>query len=143
VGQSTDGIVAYGYNLGGDEDEWKGLVGGRPAWLGEGRKDFAEVVAQRLLRAVDAPVPKYSWHAEGEVKKILQVEFARHCSCDYPEWILAVAGTVTTAYRGYPKLFDPGTRPVGADAILAKALATLELEVTGAPGWIVASYWDW
>lgn len=136
MGQSTDAILAYGYDLGGNEDEWRiknlGPCGTLTTpWydetsddLDEEDSDFADLV-EKQLRNVPA--------AAG-------VEIVSHCSSSSPLYILAATHTI--ARRGYPKVIDAAqvADTAAMDARLAAACAALGIEpADDRPQWLLAS----
>jgi hypothetical protein len=154
---STDAILAYGYDLGGD-DEWKiheaGEYGELPTldWYDpETDEDGFEEMAERRLLAEVAGFAETDWRAEGyhnrkrEARARLGVEFDTYCSDECPMYLLAAH--VTTVHRGGIQVMDPADlarRPVeqGWDAKLAAALAALGLTpVQDQPRWLLCSYW--
>lgn len=141
MGTSTDGILAYGYDLGEEirfkdhgEDE-------TPDWYDE--DDPLESFQKRLLTAVG--FTETEWRAEGyferkkAAEKLVVVEFDSHCSGDYPMYLLGAV--IHTASRGHARDMD-FTLPENADERLAWAVETLGLDVGDQkPRWLLASYW--
>jgi hypothetical protein len=142
MGQSTDGIVAFGFNLG---EELPG------AWVDEegdsGGFDFEEfVLAQAGVKYPDGEFkrndPRWDTYrkAREEALAACPAKLVTHCSCDYPMFFLAVNVTETSASRGSAEEFDPKTP--SADQI--KALKTfckqhgIEWQT---PKWHVFSLW--
>ncbi len=144
MGVSTDGILCYGVNLGGecsgesvvdefpwdkhdgDEEEWWRYING---FTEEWTRATSDAYFKRC-KAFDAKHP-------------FPVEIVRHGSGDYTDIIIAVKGTVTTAKRGYPEEIDRGA-VASASAILAHSKFLAEhLGVTTADGpeWILCSMW--
>jgi hypothetical protein len=154
VSTSTDGILAYGYDLGGDEGI-KVVEGGKYGDIDE--LDIPEVddeheyyggLADRLLlklyRAIpDAPPVEYGWHNLTQAH--YGVTLAHHCSADYADWILATVDF--SASRGRPEtipIAELEARRVAEDwdGKLAHALSVLGLTPTQEkPAWLLASYW--
>ncbi|QJA43039.1 hypothetical protein [Phaeobacter phage MD18] len=97
MGTSTDGILAYGVALHDyDELPYEELP------FANGTESFEELIHQL------AGLPAYgeeghSFDKQREAEEAFPLELVRHCSGDYPNWILAVRGTVKTANRGYPE----------------------------------------
>ncbi len=73
------------------------------------------------------------------------VVLVEHCSDECPEHILAIEGTETTAYRGYPKDIPSDALAVGEG--WAEEIASfvqkygLAEAVEGEPRWLLCSYW--
>ena len=152
MGQSTNGMLVYGYDLGGDEDGWQIAEENIAAFLEWGSGEDGDLVEKgkvRLLASVG--FTETDWRADGyhERKKAaeerLGVEFESYCSGDYPMWLLA-AHTVTV-YRGDCKEIDfaalEKARTEGDwDAKLAHAIQVLGITPTQEkPGWLLVSYW--
>lgn len=157
MGQSTDAILAYGYDLGSNESGWKireaGEYGELPAlpWYGpQGDDDFQSAAERRLLADI-AGFTETDWQVDGyfarerEAKARLGVTFDTYCSGDYPMYLLATH--VTTVYRGDTEHIDPADmlrRPAaeGWDAKLTAAVTALGITpVQAEPQWLLCSYW--
>lgn len=76
MGQSTDGILFYGY-----------------CWSEEG--DTEEIFGT-----------DDTYDMSEESKKLFGVEISSHCSCDYPIPYIYISETEITASRGYPEKID-------------------------------------
>jgi hypothetical protein len=157
MGQSTNGILAYGYDLGGDEEFKVQGVGEygelKLDWYdpeAEDGDDFQAAAERRLLVAsgftetYEDGRPDY-FGRESAAKEALGVEFESYCSGDYPMFVLAAKAL--TAYRGdcdvidMAALSDPAVL-AGYDEKLSAALAALGLTpVQEAPAWLLCSYW--
>ncbi|MGW2010910.1 hypothetical protein [Streptomyces nigrescens] len=158
MGQSTDGILAYGYDLGGD-DGWKireaGEYGELPAfdWYDEEAEDgdFQEAAEKRLLAEVAGFAEEWSsgndgyFEREREAKARLGVEFDTYCSGDYPMFLLATK--VITVRRGDIKAIDMADLAVTPemnqwDEKLRAALNALGITPTQEQAqWLLCSYW--
>jgi hypothetical protein len=152
---STDAILAYGYNLGGDEDTWQvreaGEYGELPAldWLDE--DDFQAAAERRLLAEVAGFTEEWQAGVDGYFERRraaearLGVQFETYCSGSYPMFILAAH--VTTVRRGACEEVDPldlQQRPEQQawDAKLDAAVKALGLTPTQErPRWLLCSYW--
>ena len=71
-------------------------------------------------------------------------KLVNYCACEYPMYIIAVPGTVTTVYRGSPQQLDTAevftVDPEKLEvytAFLKKYMPELEDE----PSWFLSSYW--
>jgi hypothetical protein len=153
---STDGILAYGYDLGGGEG-WKlqdcGEYGELPElpWFNEDSDDDFQSAAERRLLAELADFTETDWQVDGyharqrDAKARLGVEFDTYCSGEYPEFLLATK--VITVYRGDVKHIDMAALTVepkmnGWDEKLRAALTALGITpVQDKPRWLLASYW--
>ncbi len=152
---STDAILAYGYDLGGEE-EWRveqldedGAL--QLDWFDPEAEDadFIETATDRLLAG--AGFTETDWHAPGyfdrkaEAETRVGVEFDTYCSGDYPLYVIA-AKRVTVA-RGYIENLDLAA--LARDVIelrwdekLAAALQVLGITPKQSkPGWLLCSYW--
>lgn len=155
MGQSTNAVLAYGYDLGSDED-WKMLEideDGVPtlAWYEADNDDddFVEQAKKHLLAAagfIEADWDAEDWserHKAAEAR--VGVEFETYCHGEYPMYVLATK--VITAYRGDSKVLDLAAlmaEPTehGWDDKLAAALTVLGITPKQEkPGWVLCSYW--
>lgn len=153
MGVSTDGILAYGYNLGGDDSGWEVAqadeYGGLTLdWLDED-DDFAAEAEKRLLAA--AGFTETDWQVDGyfarekAAKEGLGVKFESYCSGDYPLYVLAAK--VITVSRGYVEHIDmtelvEAPNVHGWDDKLRGALEILGLTPKQeSPRWLLCSYW--
>lgn len=160
MGTSTDGILAYGYDLGGSGNEWlfaevDGEYGPPTMpWFLEateaddpdGERDYGGLFMDRLLAVhgfteTDWQVDGY-WDRKQAAEEALGVELVFHCSGEYPMVILAAKSV--TARRGSPKTIDPEwlADVHHANDRLAWALTALGVtpKATG-PAWLLASNW--
>lgn len=162
MGTSTDAILAYGYDLGSEDD---GLnLADPPDWLGydedgdrddEENTDLNDVIVRRLYEALDdvpAANPEYvSYDMEQIVQQRYGVELVGHCSGEYRMWILAAWHVV--AGRGHPERLDLDELRVAEtrddfDDKLRKACEVLGFTPAWPggtpvePGWLLASDWD-
>ncbi|MFJ4627118.1 hypothetical protein [Streptomyces sp. NPDC088847] len=135
MGQSTDALLVYGYNLGGPPEEWYVQETGSYGlldvpWWDQEQDDptFTEAAATRLR---EADVHGVTLHV--------------HCTRDYPEYLLAAHAV--KAHRGYPQTLDlddllrSQLTSDGWQSQLSAALTALGLTPTqDAPGWLLAVY---
>jgi hypothetical protein len=138
MGVETDGILAFGYDLGSEDEGWKvrevdeygGLVG--TAWHDPDDEDpdFEAKMADVLERA-DVPG---------------NVTVKTHCSDGSPQFILAAK--VITANRGTPVPLDLSALDANAAEQcwgdqLEAAFDALGLTPTQPrPRWLLCSYWE-
>jgi hypothetical protein len=156
MGQSTDAILAYGYNLGGEEGwelEGVGEYGEMPTldWYNPEDDDFQGAAEFRLLAEIAGFTER--WHSgndgyferERAARARLGVEFDTHCSDSYPMYLLAAH--VITVRRGSVQNIDMAALVVepqthGWDEKLHAAIRALGITPTqGKPKWILCSYW--
>ena len=118
MGVSTDGILVFGIPL------EEGVEFPEVANFDD---DFEEYLYQK--RRDDPNFP---------------VELVSHCSCEYPMYILAIAGTEFSASRGYVQKIDnlPTVTETQIDQLRAFAEAhDLDDWLDGEPGWYLCSNW--
>ena len=154
MGTSTNGILAYGYDLQGlgEGMRFKDLAEyDVPDWIRDadedtGWKDFEYAAERRLL---DAHGFTETWETrvteegyfsrEQAAKTAMGVQIESHCSSEYSMFLLAAK--VMIARRGFPETID-FTLPDDADERLAWAVEVLGLDVGDQkPRWLLASYW--
>lgn len=150
MSQSTNGILAYGYDIAGGDAEWKVREVGEYGelkldWLDEDDGDFATAAEKRLLAAAGFTETDYTadgyFKREREAEARSGVEFESYCSGDYPMYLLAAKGSVTTAYRGDCKAIDFTVHPEWDDKLRA-ALGALGMTPTQERArWLLCSYW--
>lgn len=139
MGTSTNGMLAYGYDLGeefGFEDT------AEPDWYDE--TDGWQESAEKALLAAHG-FTETDWRVDGyfarleAAKKEMGVEFDVYCSGDYPLYL--IAAKVQTVYRGDADPVDM-TLPDNADERIAWALGVLGVKPKAdKPQWLLASYW--
>ena len=148
MGQSTDGILAYGYDLGGDS-EWRLADTPATAALAEEGYWDTETAETALLAAVGFVEVDYKTLGYFDRRRAAQervgVKLMTYCSLDYPQYLL-VAHAIRV-YRGDVKEIDMGElaeAPLvhGWDDKLRAALETLGLTPTQERAkWLLVSYW--
>ena len=156
MGTSTDAILAYGYDLGGPEDEWRveqlnddGEL--QLDWFNPEADDadFVEAAAGQLLTAAGFTETDYKAAGYFARKRTAQerigVEFNSYCSGDYPLFLIATK-RITVA-RGHIAQLDLAAlaaevKTNGWDDKLHAALTVLGLTPKqDKPGWLLCSYW--
>lgn len=160
MGRSTNGMLVYGFDLGGSDDEWKirevDEYGGLELpWLNSEDEDDDgfQGTAEKMLLADVGFTEEWSEGAgargyfdrEKEAKSRVGVEFDTYSSGDYPQYVLAAK--VVTVYGGEVGMLDM-VEMVEApaandwDAKLAHALSVLGITPTQEKAaWFVCSYW--
>lgn len=141
MSQSTDAILAFGFNL-TDEDE--SLAELFSIEDDDGEFEFDEWIAQRAgvsYRSGMSP-EEYGAYSAAKDRALAEcpVEVVTHCSDEYRMHFLALRGTVTTANRGYPKAVTTWT-PEQARIDAMKAFCEEHGLDWQAPGWHLFSYW--
>ncbi|MFB7162302.1 hypothetical protein [Streptomyces sp. NPDC056242] len=156
MGQSTDAILAYGYDLGEGLQNIReaGEYGELPplSWLDEnGDEDLADAVERRLLAEVIGFTETWSSGNEGyfgrerEAKARLGVEIQTYCSESCPMYVLAAH--VIRVSRGDAEMLHPRSladQPdlEGWDEKLRVALEALGITPTQERAqWLLCSYW--
>lgn len=157
MGTSTNAILAYGYDLGGGDDEWRVAQvddDGFPQvdWIdadAEDDVDFPEAAIDHLR--VAAGFTETDWRADGyfdrqkAIDEQIGVEFETYCSADYSSYLLAAKAI--TVRRGDCKILDLAALQAevetnGYDAKLRAACEVLGITPTQEkPSWLLVSYW--
>lgn len=119
MGVSTDGQISFGISFpeeytfpwsddrwGGDENEWW-IVGVRrykpPFQLYDESGEYIDGV-----KPSEEKISEFYRHKRDFKKENpMPVEIVRHCSYDYPMYIIAAPGTHIKNSRGYPEIFEP------------------------------------
>lgn len=136
--QSTDAILAYGYDLGPDafEGDWKlkevdALGELDVAWWRDSPEDFLSAAELRL----------------GEVLPGHGIEVVDYCSDRSPAYVLAVKASVIRAHRGKVEVLNPLELAEQAatgewDSQLTAALRALLITPTREKAaWLMCSWW--
>lgn len=153
MGISTNGMLVYGYNLGGDEGGWKVKETDEYdcltlPWWDDDSDDFASEVEARLLASVGfteewSPDSGYYDRKRAAQAKV-HVSLESYCSGEYPMWILAAHEI--TVWRGDVKVIDFDKLQTQAqaqdwDAKLSAAIDALGITPLQAfPEWLLVSY---
>lgn len=161
MGQSTDGIICYGVDL-GEELPWVANeeVWGKLEEHGFGPDDCDDEVMAYLLGGLpmfksDLVSGTDEWGVEytayykerDRILKDFGVTLVRHCSGECPMYILAMTSTVKEASRGTPEELDiPSmmSAPCMPYAISGMEEAMQKIGVTGEfnPKWLLCSMWS-
>lgn len=155
MGQSTDGILAYGYDLGEgfEKIQEAGEYGELPplTWFDPEHTDDLIEAAELHLLAQVAGFTETDWSADGyfdrqrKAKARLGVQFETYCSDSCPMHLLAAK--VITVRRGAVEDIDMTALAVepemnGWNDKLRAALTALGITPQQAePRWLLASYW--
>jgi hypothetical protein len=143
MSESTDGVLAYGYNLGGADDGWSGLAEDHDG--NDGLDDDWEALTTRLYSSIPADAIADEMSAEEAVMTYYGVAFEIHCSCEYAMYLLVSHHIV--AARGDAVELDLATlaaMPAANDwdTKLNRAIEVLGIKPKQArPGWLLASLW--
>ena len=133
MGVSTDGILVLGIDLGEDLPEFMG--DDFDTWLEE-----QSGINPPNHNDYDNDWPKY-WDAMREYKQDFPVDVVRHCSGDYPMYILAVNGTEHKASRGDPVIIDPVNLSFNTIEVEKFIDFCDEHGIDGTPQWLLCSMW--
>lgn len=146
MGVSTDAILAYGIDLGADEDISDGPLA--PLFSEDEGFTLDSLIAEA---AGLGPEPDYeterdAWHAwldaMRKAEKAYPLEAVQHCSGEYPMRLIALRSSVMDAKRGAP-VAVPDLLPGPSEDQLAAMRAFCERFglVDKTPGWFLFSYW--
>lgn len=117
MGQSTDAILVWGFDLGSEEDFPEALAD---------RIEFLQEEGYDDLKALEEKTG---------------VELISHCSNDVTHYIIGVSATKTRAHRGRPKEVYSLEHPILEDQAAIDAFCK-ELGAKSDKGrWLLASYW--
>lgn len=154
MGQSTNAQLCYGIAFDEDtefpwhaeqfdgeiEQWWRELLGYKPSFeLFNEDGDWLDGVMppNEQIEAYFAERKKFD-----KDHPALPVEVVPHCSCEYPMYILAVPGTLKTAYRGSLTIVVPGNLWVSPDAVDALiAFCNAHGIEVSQPEWYLSSMW--
>jgi hypothetical protein len=144
MGQSTDAILVFGFDV-GEENPLQKVAGDDE----DDSPELDVILAARagLVRpsTADYKAPEWTkyWAEKEALEKASPLEIVRHCSGDYPMYIMAVRGTKTRANRGYPSVIDPAALAVTPEKIEAAKALCAELGIEWQePKWLLCSMWD-
>lgn len=159
MGESSTGILAYGYYLGGEEDGWKIKNLGKygewlPSWLERDEIDDPDDIdiideCEKRLLVVLGEFTETDWRAEGyyerkraaEARSGVEIQFCSHH--DYPGYILGAGGESVGDYGlmavDLPGLADRKIKE-GWDDRLRRACEALGIEPEQEqPQWLLGS----
>lgn len=108
MGQSTDGILTFGIDLG----EYKNFMSTKDV-DGDYSYDWDE-----FLYSISG-IEKYNFIKLRDFEESLGIELIQYCSCDYPMYILSVPGTTTIVSRGYVEEINPTEMTISPKQIAA------------------------
>lgn len=106
MGQSTNAIIAFGFNLGEElPEKLQSLMDG------EDEPDLQEMLAldHSIIMPEYTETCDYKEYAAARDAALSQIKInlIEHCSGDYPMYFLAVRGSDELAIRGEPTALDP------------------------------------
>lgn len=140
MGQSTNAILAFGFDLGEE----------LPESLQIAMEEDEDFEWDRFL-AEDSGViyPDYGAYnvhgeyaqAEKEALAKVHIQVILHCSYDYPMYFLSIRGTEQTACRGYPRTIDTAMQGIGDQRQALKDFCTKHGIEYKEPQWYIFSMW--
>lgn len=102
MGISSNGVLAFGFDLGEDLSE----TGLKPD--DEGDWEFEDLIAKEAgIEPWSENAAEDRYDRKKTAIAACPVDLVQHCSFDYPMYILAVRGTYLTASRGYAEKIAP------------------------------------
>jgi len=141
MGQSTDAILCYGFSLGDEEGETPVFLRAPEEDEDGEDKDFDQFLLEKYAPELVEWQLEYYDKRQAAINAV-GVKLVRHCSCEYPMYILAASASVTEASRGNP--VDMGQHITGDitawTAALKKFCADTDVEYKE-PSWILCSDW--
>jgi hypothetical protein len=146
VGQSTNGILCYGFCLPYEDEPipWLQIEG-----EDDEEMEFDEFLAK--LEGLEKPTADYKedpkphkayWKAKDELAAKVGVTLVYHCSGDYSMYILAIRESEYTASRGYPKGLGQGLPDTVEWRDRLKAFCERAGIRFAEPQWILCSMWS-
>lgn len=153
MGVSTNGILAYGFDLGGGDGDWKIQEAGEygewtPEWA-NGEDTTVTCAEAKLLESVG--FTETDWRADGyfnrqrNAEARVGVEFKSHCSDSCKMYVLAAC--TVTAHRGSAQEIDFAALEQQRlaedwDGKLKRACEVLGITPNQSePKWLLVSYW--
>jgi len=147
MGVSTDAILAFGFDLGADEDQPLAARFGEEESDDGESFDFEDWVARRAgavypegHSGIDSDEYKAYSAKRDAAFAACPVEMVMHCSYDYPMYFLALRGSKTRAWRGTPSAVNP-TPPSDAQVTAMQAFCAEHGIEWQQPGWHIFSMW--
>lgn len=133
MGQSTDGILVFGVDLGEELPEFLQDIEDE-----DGEGTFDALLCQK------AGIPQYGeegydYHAKAAFLEKQPLAMITHCSGDYPMYILGVRASHQTASRGSPQEVS---MDLSSEAVYALNALLAEHGITDEPKWLLASIWN-
>ena len=138
MGMSIDGILAYGYDL-GNEDQWpydddERAADWRKPWMDVSEESDTDVAILELL-GIEIPVGEYSF----SVVNAQDFELVHYGVCDYSSYILTLKDAQVSAYYE-AKSVDLTINPEW-NKRLKRATDSLGLFPPQNPQWLLAAYY--
>ena len=69
------------------------------------------------------------------------IKILRHCSSEFPEFIVCLASSVHLATRGYPQVIPADLMSGSSDSRIMDYCKEHGLKTVGEPSWLLFSYW--
>lgn len=127
MGQSTDGILVFGIDLGED----------MPEFLEEHENDWWS-----FMDAISGLADHPDYEKRRKFREEHGADLVSYCSYDYPMYILAINGTERRVKRGYITEIDPESLTVPQEKIDALKKFCEEYDIEWhEPKWLLVSMW--
>ncbi len=150
MSQSTDAILAFGFDLGEELPE-KLVAAGRESDDEDDGEGFQWEMVAASLAGISPPADEWSdatkpqWHAFWDACRAAEaahpLTLIGHCSGDYPMRFLAVNGTEMRANRGSPTAIK--TPPISPASIEAMRSFCEQFDIEWQePEWHIFSMWN-
>lgn len=123
MGVSTNANICYGVHIGEDKE----LL----PWVIKGEIESSQY-------------EYWEWWEEHGDGKDMPFEMENCCSGDCPEWIIAMPGTIKTAYRGDPEeisMTDVDSYILNSQAFMRFKKFLKSCGIKQEPKWYLYSYW--
>jgi hypothetical protein len=133
MGQSTNAILAFGFDLGEFED--------LPQSLQIAMEEDGDFEWDKFLYEDYGIEPIDDYVKQEAALKQVPIEVIYHCSNSYPMYFLSVRGTKQTALRGYPKAVTKMLTVPDAHQAL-RDFCTKHSITYQEPAWHIFSYWS-
>ena len=152
MGISSDGILAFGFDLGLEEENPEFLL--RPDVERNEDNDYDQEedyfdfddflyhihgLGEYPSEGTDAEKTQY-FEAKKKLESECPVELVRHCSYDYTMYIIAINGSEKRSYRGDPTIISPQELNIDAAKIeAAKQFCEQHNIPWQEPNWVLCS----
>lgn len=139
MGQSTDAIIAFGFDLGEDVSDIEAFA------EAEDHEDGLQGFFDEMIDI--KPYKTEGWISFDEDRRIraeAPVALIRHCSADYPMYFLAVPGTEQRASRGSPVDLEKRLPEISSGQLSAFISWCMKYEIElprSGPSWHIFSDW--
>jgi hypothetical protein len=139
MGQSTDAILAYGFDLGSEDEPPEAIQRAMEETGVDDVDDWIERLAG--VEPWEPNRPDSYWAEKREKLAAFPIDIIRHCSGDYPMYFLAIRGTEVRANRGSPQKVSTPADCGDWEVTLQKFCAEHGIEYQD-PDWHIFSDWN-